>query len=89
VDKAERKRLQREYSEKQKKAFYDALPMSKDLFCQLFDFLDERLSDDICRRNHLLSTEFLILISVKKLNPVRGFLQQAKEVPTTRAKKAR
>jgi len=31
----------------------------------------------------------VILISVKKLNPVRGFLSQAKEVPTTRAKKAR
>jgi len=33
--------------------------------------------------------QVFILISVKKLNPVRGFLSQAKEVPTTRAKKAR
>jgi len=32
MDKAEKKRLQREHREKQKQAFFESLPMSEELF---------------------------------------------------------
>jgi len=60
MDKSEKKKLQKEYKEKQKQAFYDSLPMSKELFQQLFDFLDEKLaSDNPCSHNLSLTTGFL------------------------------
>jgi hypothetical protein len=59
MDKTEKKRLKREHREKLKQAFFDSLPMSKELFNQLFDFLDEHLEVSGCRRDLQLTSDFL------------------------------
>ena len=76
MDKSEKKRLQKEFKENQKKAFYDSLPMSKELFRQLFDFLDEKLTDDdACSHELSLTTEFLNINNIS-VEPVLSFLEE-------------
>jgi len=59
MDKAEKKRLQAEYQRKQQEQFEQSLPMSKELFHQLFDFLDEKLGESDCDDDLQLTKEFL------------------------------
>lgn len=76
MDKAEKKRLQQEYREKNKKTFYDSLPMSKELFLQLFDFLDKKLTDEgVCSDNPTFTMEFLALNGIPSA-PVLSFLSE-------------
>ena len=76
MDKAEKKRLQREHREKQKQAFYDSLPMSKELFSQLFDFLDEHMVEDgSCNHDLQLTSDFLNNNNVA-IEPVLSFLRE-------------
>lgn len=75
MDKAEKKRLKREYREKNKKAFYDSLPMSKELFQQLFEFLDKKLADEGCFNEPIFTIEFLNLNGIPT-EPVLSFLEE-------------
>jgi len=47
MDKAEKKRLLREYKEKQKQAFIDSLPTPKEVRHQLIDFINQEFSVSI------------------------------------------
>ena len=76
MDKAEKKRLQREHREKQKQAFNDSLPMSKKLFNQLFDFLDKHIVEDGgCNHDLQLTSDFLNNNNVE-IEPVLSFLRE-------------
>ena len=76
MDKSEKKRLQREYREKKKQAFYDSLPMSKELFSKLFDFLDEHMDDDVgCKHDLQLTSDFLNNNNIA-IEPVLSFLRE-------------
>jgi len=76
MDKAEKKRLQREYREKQKQAFFESLPMSEELFRQLFDFLDEHMVEDGgCNHDMQLTSDFLSNNNVA-IEPVLSFLRE-------------
>ena len=48
-----------EYKRRQKEAFLSSLPMSADLFRELFDYLDERLREDGCEHDFRLTETFL------------------------------
>jgi len=76
VEKSQNRRLKYEYREEQKRAFFNSLPMPRELFQQLFDFLDEKLVDEtVCSHNLLLSAEFLSSENVMA-EPVLSFLEE-------------
>jgi hypothetical protein len=76
MDKSEKKRLKQKFREDNKKAFYDSLPMSKELFQQLFDFLDKKSeSGERCTEEHTFAIEFLVRNNIP-VEPVLTFLEE-------------
>ena len=59
MNKDEKRKALAEYKRRQKEAFLASLPMSAELFRELFDYLDEELSDEDCRDDLRLTTAFL------------------------------
>lgn len=59
MNKEEQKRIKRELREKEKQGFIDSLPMSIELFNELFDVLDERLAIQGCDDTLKITLEFL------------------------------
>lgn len=59
MDKSEKKRLMQGYADRQKKEFENSLPMSRKLFGQLFDFLNEQSEANECAHNFNMTIEFL------------------------------
>jgi len=59
MDKNERKKIVKELKEQKKTEFEKSLPMTRNLFRQLFDFLDKKLADDGCSNTLSLTTKFL------------------------------
>ena len=59
MNKDEKRKLLAEYKRKQKEAFLASLPMSADLFRELFDYLDEELSEQDCHDDLRLTKAFL------------------------------
>ena len=55
-EKENRKDILRQLREKEKTEFLNSLPMVKDLFGELFDYLDERLGVFKSRGNHVAAT---------------------------------
>ena len=59
MDKNQRKAMIKQYKDERKNKFKNSLPMSCDIFHELFDYLDERLSEEDCNHNFELTEEFL------------------------------
>ena len=59
MDKNERKKIIKALKEQKKIEFENSLPMSHDLFKQLFNFLDKKSTDNGCSHTPQLTTEFL------------------------------
>ena len=59
MNKDEKRKALAEYKRRQKEAFLASLPMSAELFRELFDYLDEKLSDEDCRHDLHLTESFL------------------------------
>ena len=59
MNKAEKKKALAEYKRRQREAFLASLPMTEDRFRELFDYLDEKLSDEDCRHDLHLTEAFL------------------------------
>ena len=59
MNKDEKRRALAEYKRRQKEAFLSSLPMSANLFRELFDYLDERLSEVCCEHDFRLTQTFL------------------------------
>ena len=59
MNKDDKKRALAEYKRRQKEAFLSSLPMSADLFRELFDHLDEALSEQDCDHDLHLTESFL------------------------------
>ncbi|SHN64464.1 DUF2695 domain-containing protein [Desulfovibrio litoralis] len=59
MNKSEKKRLQKEYLEQQKKQFLDSLPMPFAQFSQLFDYLDAQSEENNCAHNFDMTITFL------------------------------
>ena len=65
MNKADRKELIEQCKENEKKNFLDSLPISKELFQELFNFLDAQLGESGCDHSFDLTTAF---IQRKKIN---------------------
>ena len=59
MNKDEKRKALAEYKRRQKEAFLASLPMSAELFRELFDYLDEKLSEEGCQDDLRLTTAFL------------------------------
>ncbi len=59
MNKCQRKASIKQYKNEQKNKFINSLPISRDIFYELFDYLDERLSEETCNHNLDMTEEFL------------------------------
>lgn len=58
MNKLEKKKLIEKYKNHQKQIFEKSLPMDRELFFKLFDYLDERLEIRKCNHDFSLTEEF-------------------------------
>lgn len=54
-----RKARIKKYKDEQKNKFINSLPISRNIFHELFDYLDERLSEEDCNHDFEMTEEFL------------------------------
>lgn len=59
MNKEDKKRLLNEYKKRERESFEKSLPMSKNLFVDLFDYLDENLEEYGCQHDFTLTLSFL------------------------------
>ncbi len=71
-----RKQIKRDLRENAKIKFENSLPMSRQYFIQLFDFLNKKLSEYGCDDSLKLTTEFLQQKCVEKINETESWLQE-------------
>ena len=58
MNKDQRRAMIKQYKDEQKNKFINSLPISCDIFHKLFDYLDERLSEEHCNNNLKMTEEF-------------------------------
>jgi hypothetical protein len=71
-----RKQIKKELREKAKLEFENSLPISRDKFTQLFDFLDEKLDEYACDDSLKLTNEFLLENKFENVNVIKNWLQE-------------
>ena len=59
MDKEKKKKLLAEYKQQQKKEFEASLPIAREIFLDLFDFLDQELESLTCPADFTLTRSFL------------------------------
>lgn len=75
MNKAERKRLLKNWKDSEKQKFEDSLPMSREQFRELFDYLDEQLESNGCNNDFTWTTKFLNAHRILPA-PVIAFLKE-------------
>jgi|SRR5215831_5064783 len=73
-EKERRRQLRNEIDKKADKEFEDSLPMSKDNFKKLFDYLDKELNEKGCDHTNSLTKQFLEHIATDNVNNVLAWL---------------
>lgn len=71
-----RKQIKKELREKAKIEFENSLPISREKFTQLFDFLDEKLGEYDCDDSLKLTNEFLQEYNIENIQEVKNWLQE-------------
>jgi len=74
TDNARRKQIRDELRFRARKDFDNGLPMGRDKFQSLFDYLDLALQEERCNDDHSLTARFLSLIGVENSGDVIGWL---------------
>lgn len=75
MNKEEKKRLLKNWKDSEKQKFEDSLPMSREQFRELFDYLDEQLESNGCNRDFTWTTKFLNAYQIPPA-PVIAFLKE-------------
>jgi len=75
MDKKERKKILRELKEKKKAEFEKSLPMDRNLFDNLFDYLDEQIEESGCSHTLKITTLFLNENNIS-IEPVLTWLEK-------------
>ncbi len=75
MNKEEKKRLLKNWKDSEKQKFEDSLPMSREQFRELFDYLDEQLESNGCNRDFTWTTKFLNAHQIPPA-PVIAFLKE-------------
>ena len=71
-----RKQIKKELREKAKLEFENSLPISRENFIQLFDFLDNKLGEHDCDDSLKLTTEFLKDNKIENIDEIKFWLQE-------------
>jgi uncharacterized protein (DUF2164 family) len=71
-----RKQIKKELREKAKLEFEKSLPISKENFTLLFDFLDEKLGEYYCDDSLKLTKEFLEEYKIVNVEKIENWLQE-------------
>lgn len=74
TDKARRKQIRDELRLKALEEFEVGLPMSREKFKSLFNYLDLALKEEECNDDHTLAIKFLNLVGVENSDEVIGWL---------------
>lgn len=69
-----RKEIKKKLREKAIIEFEKKLPISSEIFLNLFDFLDEKLSKSDCEDTLKLTTEFLIINKIENIVETKNWL---------------
>ncbi|MCX8531879.1 DUF2695 domain-containing protein [Chryseobacterium luquanense] len=75
-EKARRKQIQKELREKAKIEFEESLPVSREIFQILFDFLDEELEKHDCDDSLKLTKLFLETNHIGNIEEVENWLKE-------------
>lgn len=76
TEKARRKQIQRELQEKARIKFEQSLPISRELFQNLFDLLDEALEKNTCDDSLKLTKQFLESQNIQNIKEVENWLKE-------------
>lgn len=76
TEKARRKQIQRELQEKAQAEFEKTLPISRELFQNLFDFLDEELEGNACNDSLKMTKQFLEFQNIQNIEEVENWLKE-------------
>lgn len=76
TEKARRKQIQRELQEKAQVEFEKKLPISRELFQNLFDLLDEVLEKNTCDDSLKLTKQFLGSQNIQNIEEVENWLKE-------------
>lgn len=71
-----RKQIKKELREKAKLEFEKSLPISREKFTQLFDFLDEKLGEYDCDHSLKLTNVFLQEYKIENIEEIKNWLQE-------------
>ena len=71
-----RKQLAKELIEKNKREFEQSLPISREKFQNLFDFLDEKVGELGCNDTLKLTLEFLNQNNIQNIQKVKEWLNE-------------
>ncbi|MFT3911449.1 MAG: DUF2695 domain-containing protein [Ferruginibacter sp.] len=75
-EKERRKQIMDEIGRKEKEQFEKSLPMNRDKFKALFDYLDKQLSEVDCDDTLKLTNLFLQSISVTNISEINKWLEE-------------
>lgn len=76
TEKERRKQIQKELQKKAQIEFEKSLPISKELFQNLFDFLDEELEKNGCDDRLKLTKQFLETNQIQNIDEVKSWLKE-------------
>lgn len=71
-----RKQIKKELREKAKQEFEQNLPMSREKFQNLFDYLDEKLVEYDCDDSLKLTTAFLQENKIENIEKIKNWLRE-------------
>lgn len=75
-EKARRKQIQKELQEKAQLEFEKSIPVSREVFQNLFNFLDEELEKNDCDDRLILTKKFLETNEIKNIDEIENWLKQ-------------
>jgi len=76
TEKARRKQIQKELQEKAQIEFEKSLPISRELFQKLFDFLDEEFEINDCDDSLKMTKQFLESQHIQNIEEVENWLKE-------------
>lgn len=75
-EKERRKQIKDELKNKADQEFERSLPMKRDNFKKLFDYLDAQLTGKICDDTNILSKSYLLQSNIEKVDKVLEWLEE-------------
>ena len=76
MNQAEKKKMRQHYKDLQRQAFESSLPMERELFLELFDYLNEQSETTECNHDFSLTEQFLRDKQVNNVEEVLEFLRE-------------